>query len=536
MKTFFKKVMSDSNYRKSAIASLLLIILVVVGVTYAYFVGQIGSGTTANVRATSATVDTLTFSAGNPINLNANKQNFTRNGSNLVGQTTASATLRANNTTNEATETYNVYFKINSNNYIRTSSSPELILEVTDPSGNPVTIDGLTQVTVGSVTGYDVTTKSGLITIASDYEISVANAASNPTSHTWNFKLTYINLETNQYENGGAVFSAEAIINKPGSGFKNGTGTIYRYANNQISIGDVIGGNNTVTVQKWCPTDGIQSGCEQVGAFETETECNGVIDNAISQGYINEGDFTCEQETIEVVQFDAWCPTNNEYNGCNDDWYYDTQADCNEGLAYEINDGYINEGDFTCTQGTVSVPASVYYGDIGEYTTNSNEIDKDVYLKHEVDNNVVQSSFVCFIKNNNEYCLQGGDEGDSYETNKSTLIEAYDGDEAQPYQVSNKNDYYRIIKLSQSLPGACSEQENINIITSQEQKDYLIMKLAQNGNYRLTCDNGYIFSEVYTDGIVNVRINDNESIKECRISSSGQSACFGDSSGGDIIK
>ena len=215
------KKKEKTNNKKLIVVIALILLLSVVGLTLAYFVGQIGDEATANVRVTTATVDTLTFNKGADINIGpVTQQNFASGQPNQSGSTTATAMLRANNTTNTANETYNLYVNITNNTFHKTGDNAELILSITDPSGNPLTtVAGLTYTTVtdgsgASISGFDVTEKSGLVQIASDYAISVPNQASNPTTQTWNITLTFVNLDADQSENAGASFTGQAIIQK----------------------------------------------------------------------------------------------------------------------------------------------------------------------------------------------------------------------------------------------------------------------------------------------------------------------------------
>ena len=60
-----------------------------------------------------------------------------------------------------------------------------------------------------------------------------------------------------------------------------------------------------------------------------------------------------------------------------------------------------------------------------EGVTDAANIKQNVYLKHNVANGEITSIEVCFIMNNQTRCLTAGDSGASYETNKSTLIAAF---------------------------------------------------------------------------------------------------------------
>ena len=216
----------EKNNRKKLERILIigvLAIFVVVSVTYAFFQAQLGDGASADVDLSSDTTDSLKFSVSGPISLNINQFNFGVGAGNLDSSATATATLLANNNTKTATFNYYVYFRINSNEYVYTTSDskPEIILTVTDPEGNPVTsIDGLTYVenvqtitsdgSTQTVSGFDITTAKGLFAVASNYSIT-ANSTTQ-TIQNWEFTATFINLDSDQQNNTGKTMNAEIII------------------------------------------------------------------------------------------------------------------------------------------------------------------------------------------------------------------------------------------------------------------------------------------------------------------------------------
>ena len=198
-------------------------IFAIISATYAYFQAQLGNGASANVDLDTSTTDSLTFDVGDDISLSINQFNFGVGAGNLTSNTTASATLLANNASNTATYNYYVYFRINSNEFVYTTedNKPEIILTVTDPEGNPVTsIDGLTYVpnvqtttsdgSTQTVSGFDITTASGTFAVASAYSITADSTT--PTTQNWNFTATFINLDSDQQGNTGKTMDAEIII------------------------------------------------------------------------------------------------------------------------------------------------------------------------------------------------------------------------------------------------------------------------------------------------------------------------------------
>ena len=215
--------MTDRKKLEKYLIIGVIALFVVISATYAFFQAQLGDGVQTDVDIGSNTTDSLTFDVNNAINLNINQFNFGVGAGNLTSSATASATLLANNSTNTATYTYYVYFRINSNEFTYTTSDskPEIILTVTDPTGQPVTsIDGLTYVSnvqtttsdgsTQTVSGFDITTASGTFAVASAYSIT-ANSTT-PTTQNWEFTATFINLDSDQQANTGKSMDAEIII------------------------------------------------------------------------------------------------------------------------------------------------------------------------------------------------------------------------------------------------------------------------------------------------------------------------------------
>ena len=201
----------------SAIA-LVALALLVVGATYAYFQNQYGAASNANVKVTTYTTDMLTFETGSNINITAGQDDFASGKGNKTGQTFARATLQANNKTNTATGKYNVYLNIENNSFTYTNTgTPELLLQVINKTtGTPITsITGLVYKTVTdgkntSISGFDITNKSGLITILNNKEIS----ASPKTIEEYTITITFINHNYDQNINAGKSFNSKVIIQK----------------------------------------------------------------------------------------------------------------------------------------------------------------------------------------------------------------------------------------------------------------------------------------------------------------------------------
>ena len=89
---------------------------------------------------------------------------------------------------------------------------------------------------------------------------------------------------------------------------------------------------------------------------------------------------------------------------------YDTEEECNaDKVAKGAPDGWY------CQQKTFTT------GGVGEYTTNASTLDKTYYLKHDVVDDIITASYTCFVFNDTEYCMQGGNS--SYYAANKALIE-----------------------------------------------------------------------------------------------------------------
>ncbi len=214
----------EKNKKQALILSIVAVvtlIALVVGATFAYFKAQVGTGSSTEVKVTTYTTDMLTFTTGNAISLYADQSSFGQEKGSLSGETFAKATLVANNKTNEATDNYYVYFNIENNTFKYTlgEDKPELILTVTGPDGNEVTeISGLTHKVVQdrenkSISGFDVTTTNGLITIANKKTIT-ATQATPSKEEQYTLKLTFVNYEGDQTANATSSLSAKVMIQK----------------------------------------------------------------------------------------------------------------------------------------------------------------------------------------------------------------------------------------------------------------------------------------------------------------------------------
>ena len=208
--------MENQKTKIISIASIIALALTLVTATFAYFMAQTGEGKSTDIKVNASTVDTLTFEAGSAISLNLNQDNFASGKGNQTGTTFAKAMLTANNKTNTATEHYYLYLSISENTftYTQDENTPEILLTIKDGSNNEITtLTGLTYKTVtdgkgASIKGFDITTKSGLITILNNREITTTSSK----TEEWNVTVTFVNYNVNQTGNAGKSFAAKLMI------------------------------------------------------------------------------------------------------------------------------------------------------------------------------------------------------------------------------------------------------------------------------------------------------------------------------------
>ena len=279
--------MEKINGRKLSLIFIFILILLVIALlvgkfTYSYLGPTISDDLEIQGEVT-ASGDTLIFTKGNNLSLSATTDNFTTGGTNLTSTTNPKVKLVASTKTNQASATYYVGVLIKNNTYVYTTSgnTPELILTIKDEKGNNVSsgVDGLTYVTSGGVSGFDVTGKKGLFNIKMDYPISTTSSSAG-TTHTWTFTLTFVNLGTDQSDNENASMNVDIYLQKTkiltltdyvisqytgtqgekglyyhDSSLANGAGdNSYRYAGASESVNNFVCFGSTTNP---CPTDNL---------------------------------------------------------------------------------------------------------------------------------------------------------------------------------------------------------------------------------------------------------------------------------------
>ena len=156
------------------------------------------------------------------------------------------------------------------------------------------------------------------------------------------------------------------------------TGPIYRWSTTQAIIGDLIVPDS---ITDWCMFGDISgnevNSCDHLNQrFNTENECENFI-----------------QENQQLVE---------QYNLSN----------------------------VTCNQKTTT------YEGIGSYTTNPTTLGKSYYLKHDVVDDRITTSYVCFVYNNTEQCLKGGDDETTFEINTRIIKDYQEFYNLKDYELS----------------------------------------------------------------------------------------------------
>ena len=211
--------MDDRKKVVLGIIGIIVLVIALLGTTYAFFEATSNGAAVRNINVHAHTVDTLTFSVSDNISFETNQDNFIRNGINQSGEATATAVLTPNSKTGSATDHYylSLYLKENTTVYSASNINhdPEYLLQVFDSLDNLVTLNNLgTQKTVGTLTGYDITGKSGIFTLLNNHAITASNNTS--TTETWRVVITAINHNFNQNENAGSIINGKLLVNKTG--------------------------------------------------------------------------------------------------------------------------------------------------------------------------------------------------------------------------------------------------------------------------------------------------------------------------------
>ena len=283
--------MENKKTKIISIVAIVALALTVITATYAYFNAQVGDPAAVDVKINANTVDTLTFASGSAISFSINQENFASGKENQTGSTYASAMLTANNKTNTATEHYYLYLNISDNTftYSINENTPEIIMTITGSAGAEVTdISTLTHVIVTGangtqVSGYDITNKSGLITLFDNREITTTSSK----EEKWNITITFVNYDENQNGNAGKSMSAKVMIQK-----EKMIQTVANICKNGQTLSSCIVAMN---------------GIDDTLYYHDSSLTNGAGDNSYRYAGANPNNYVCFGSN------ESTCPTDNLY-------------------------------------------------------------------------------------------------------------------------------------------------------------------------------------------------------------------------------
>ena len=289
MNKFIKRIKNNQALYILSILIIGILLLLIARITYAYLAPRIQNAL-GNVTTISDTVDDFKLELGRPLSLNATATTLPESGSNLVVTSTEIAKLKANSTKKTANYNYYLYLQITNNTFkYSDGTTPEIILTITDPNGNEITsLGNLTYGTYNGVSGFDVTTKTGLFNIANNYEIT-SNSSSTYTEHDWNITLTYLNLNIDQSGNYGNSFETRLYLQKE---------------EKELTIADICSGKSIsdCVIAQYTGTQG-----ENNIYFHDANLTNGAGDNSYRYAGANPNNYVC------FGSDDATCPTENLY-------------------------------------------------------------------------------------------------------------------------------------------------------------------------------------------------------------------------------
>ena len=210
------------NARTISLVLIFILILITIALligkfTYSYLAPTIDDDVEGAGEVT-ASGDTIIFTKGNTLSLNANADNFKTGGSNLTATTNPKVKLMASSKTESASSKYfaGIIIKNNTYNYTTTDKKPEVILTVKDENGNIVesSADNLKFVTVNNnLKGFDITGVNGAFNIVTDHIIATSSNKSE-VIHTWTFTLTFVNLGTDQSNNENSTLNIDVVLQK----------------------------------------------------------------------------------------------------------------------------------------------------------------------------------------------------------------------------------------------------------------------------------------------------------------------------------
>ncbi len=392
--------------KKNTILIIILVIsIITLSVSFGFFVVQIATPANTDINVTTSKSESLKLTPGADINLVASIENFSSGHGTLSASTTSTAKLTANSSAGSASDKYNVYFNINNNNYLYTQSTdiPEILLKIISPTNEEVTsITGLTHKTVldkagVSQSGFDITTVTGMFTIANNYTIETTDSVTGIT-HNWEAEVIFINHDADQSSNTGKTLNSTLILSQDTNTVENnciGDKMAQCLSDNSNMIPSLIkhdpgllnstedgnyrysGGNDVVhnyvcfgSDDEICPDDNMY---RILGIYENKIKLikntpidynlNNIVDNGDQMRYHTSSNNLWEGTDVNNVSDDAW--SNNYLNTT----FYDTFGEKYKSMiiasTYNINE---------LTHPTTGVAQDVYEDEVQAQTVSTYNI------------------------------------------------------------------------------------------------------------------------------------------------------------------
>ena len=182
--------------------------------------------------------------------------------------------------------------------------------------------------------------------------------------------------------------------------------------------------------------------------------------------------------------------TNRVHNGDNINDTGTVWVIANSSTGAEYDDEYISEAE--CQTGYESKNSPAGFScqtrekGLGSYSEDASTLNKIYYLKHDIVEDVVTNSYVCFIYNNTEHCMKGTDSGASFAQNTQII---------KDFQAFNNLGVYNL-----SAQTGCSFSASISYCYG----------------------GGFYYVNAYSTGSVNVR---GSASVYCSVKQAGYSAC-----------
>ena len=247
------------------VITIITFATIVIGAAYAYFNAMVDSPKSSPAKITAKTIDTLMLYIKdkdndlqgtpefNPLSIELDQDSLSELSGNQTDYVTATAELTPSNKPGHTVKNnYYLHLIIEKNTFIRSTKEgkPEILLKITKPDGGILQNlpDGTEISTVKNrlnedVTGFDITTKTGVINILNNQEISTStNGSGVPTVKTdeWKVELIFVNYNESQNKNAGKEFVSNIVLGTDEIGTTSTTDSITIKAPKRLSNGEKI--------------------------------------------------------------------------------------------------------------------------------------------------------------------------------------------------------------------------------------------------------------------------------------------------------